>query len=76
MQENTKRNILLCAAAKGSFWTRLSFFIMGTGCIRYKQYVRGLIYLLTQIGFFCFLKNCDCFWQGIAKIGNDDTVSE
>ena len=27
------------------------------GCIRYKQYVRGLIYLLTQIGFFCFLKN-------------------
>ena len=55
MQENTKRNILLCAAAKGSFWTRLSFFIMGTGCIRYKQYVRGLIYLLTQIGFFCFL---------------------
>lgn len=57
MQENTKRNILLCAAAKGSFWTRLSFFIMGTGCIRYKQYVRGLIYLLTQIGFFCFLKN-------------------
>ena len=57
MQENTKRNILLCAAAKGSFWTRLSFFIMGTGCIRYKQYVRGLIYLLTQIGFVCFLKN-------------------
>ena len=57
MQENTKRNILLCAAAKGSFWTRLAFFIMGTGCIRYKQYVRGLIYLLTQIGFFCFLKN-------------------
>ena len=57
MRENTKRNILLCAAAKGSFWTRLSFFIMGTGCIRYKQYVRGLIYLLTQIGFFCFLKN-------------------
>ena len=49
--------IFICAAAKGSFWTRLSFFIMGTGCIRYKQYVRGLIYLLTQIGFLCFLKN-------------------
>ena len=48
MQENTKRNILLCAAAKGSFWTRLSFFIMGTGCIRYKQYVRGLIYFFDS----------------------------
>ena len=57
MRGNAKRNILISAAAKGSFWTRLSFFIMGTGCIRYKQYVRGLIYLLTQIGFFCFLKN-------------------
>ena len=52
MRKNAKQNILISAAAKGGFWTRLSFFIMGTGCIRYKQYVRGLIYLLTQIGFF------------------------
>lgn len=60
MQEKTKRNILLCAAAKGSFWTRLSFFIMGTGCIRYKQYVRGLIYLLTRSGFSASLKILRC----------------
>ena len=57
MRKNAKQNILISAAAKGGFWTQLSFFIMGTGCIRYKQYVRGLFYLLTQIGFFCFLKN-------------------
>ena len=48
MRRNAKQNILISAAAKGSFWTRLSFFIMGTGCIRYKQYVRGLIYFFDS----------------------------
>ena len=57
MRRKTKQNILICAAAKGSIWTRLSFIIMGSGCICYKQYVRGLIYLLTQIGFAFFFKN-------------------
>lgn len=57
MRRKTKQNILICVAAKGSIWTRLSFIIMGSGCICYKQYVRGLIYLLTQIGFAFFFKN-------------------
>lgn len=57
MGGNAKQNILVCAAARGSIWTRLSFLVMGTGCIRYKQYARGMIYLLTQIGFFYFLQN-------------------
>lgn len=54
MPGNSKQNTLVCAAAKGSFWTRLSFVVMGAGCIRYKQYARGLIYLLTQLAFFLF----------------------
>ncbi len=30
---------------------------MGAGCIRYGQYVRGLLYLLTQTLFFFFFRN-------------------
>lgn len=57
MLKESKCNVLLCAATKGSFWTRLSFVVMGAGCIRYKQYIRGLLYFLMQIGFVLFFKN-------------------
>ena len=57
MRRKTDQNVLISAAAKGSIWTRLSFLVMGTGCVRYKQYVRGLIYFLTEIGFFYFFRN-------------------
>ena len=57
MRRKTNPNVLVSAAAKGSIWTRLSFFVMGTGCVRYKQYIRGLIYFLTEIGFFYFFQN-------------------
>ncbi len=57
MRRKTNQNVLILAAAKGSIWTRLSFLVMGTGCVRYKQYVRGLIYFLTEIGFFYFFRN-------------------
>ena len=57
MRTNSKSNVLGCAAIQGGFWTRLSFLIMGAGCIRHKQYVRGLLYLLIEIGFFGFFKN-------------------
>ncbi len=57
MQKESKRNILLCAAKKGSIWTRMSSVVMGAGCIRYGQYIRGLLYFLMQIGFVLFIKN-------------------
>ena len=57
MRRKTNQNVLISAAAKGSIWTRLSFLVMGTGCVRYKQYIRGLIYFLTEIGFFYFFRN-------------------
>ena len=57
MGRKTNHNILLCAAAKGSLWTRLSFAVMGAGCIRYKQYARGLMYLLIQVGFIFFFNH-------------------
>ena len=57
MRRKTNPNVLVCAAAKGSIWTRLSFLVMGAGCVRYKQYIRGLIYFLTEVGFFYFFRN-------------------
>lgn len=57
MRRKRNQNVLVSAAAKGSIWTRLSFLVMGTGCVRYKQYARGLIYFLTEIGFFHFFRN-------------------
>ena len=57
MRRKTNQNVLISAAAKGSIWTRLSFLVMGTGCVRYKQYVRGLIFFLTEIVFFYFFRN-------------------
>ena len=57
MRRKRNQNVLISAAAKGSIWTRLSFLVMGTGCVRYKQYARGLIYFLTEIGFFYFFRN-------------------
>ena len=57
MRRKTNSNVLVCAAVKGSIWTRLSFLVMGAGCVRYKQYIRGLIYFLTEVGFFYFFRN-------------------
>lgn len=57
MRKNISSYVLPQAAIHGSLWTRMSFLVMGTGCIRCRQYVRGLIYLFTEIGFFYFFKN-------------------
>ncbi len=57
MRRKTNPNVLVYAAAKGSIWTRFSFLVMGAGCVRYKQYIRGLIYFLTEVGFFYFFRN-------------------
>lgn len=56
MGRNKNQSILISAAARGSIWTRLSFLIMGTGCIRCRQYARGLLYFLSEVAFFCFFK--------------------
>ena len=57
MHREGKRYILADAAARGSLWTRLSFLVMGAGCIRYKQFVRGAAYLLSEVGFIFFFRD-------------------
>ena len=40
---------------KGNLWTKLSYFIMGTSCFRYKQLVRGFLFLFIQLCFIVFM---------------------
>ena len=51
-----RKNIFIASALEGSVWTRLSFFVMGAGCLRYGQYARGVLYLLSQLSFFAFFR--------------------
>ena len=43
---------------EGSLGTKLSHFIMGSGNFYHKQYIKGAIYLLLQIGFILFMVLC------------------
>ena len=54
---------------RGDFATRLSFLIMGFGCIRRGLYLRGFFYLLSQIAFWVFF-----FGFGITYIGKLPTL--
>ena len=40
---------------EGSLTTKLSYLIMGFGCIANKQFFRGFIYLLIEIAFILFM---------------------
>jgi len=39
----------------GNWKTRMSYLIMGFGCLANKQILRGILYLLVQIGFILFM---------------------
>ena len=38
----------------GNGWTRLSALVMGAGCLRYGQIVKGLLYLGFEALYFAF----------------------
>lgn len=40
---------------EGNWKTRLSMVIMGFGCLMYNQWLRGVLYLLFEIGFVLFM---------------------
>ena len=42
----------------GSIGTKLSHFIFGAGNIYHKQYIKGLLFLLLQIGIILFMVLC------------------
>lgn len=49
---------------RGDAATRLSFLLMGFGCLRRGRIFRGLLYLAAQIGFFLFLFSVGLPWAG------------
>jgi len=46
---------LLAFLKDGTLQTKLSVIIMGSGCFRYRQYAKGLMFLLAQTAYFAFL---------------------
>ena len=55
----------------GDFSTRLSFGVMGFGCLRRGRIARGLFYLLFQIGFWIFF-----FSVGLSSIRSLATLGD
>lgn len=53
-RENSLKEIIV-ALKDGSFPTRLSFFLMGSGQLLRRQFAKGGLYLLTQLLFIFFL---------------------
>ena len=39
----------------GNWITRTSFVVMGFGCFAYGQWLRGMLYLVLQVGFILFM---------------------
>ena len=44
---------LLIGMRQGDIWVKGSCLVMGLGCIKRKQIVKGLLYLAAEALFFC-----------------------
>ncbi len=70
-----KRNVLkelYQTFRDGDTSTRLSFLLMGFGCLRRGQIIKGLLYLAVQILFILFV--ISFAWQYLIKIGTLGSV--
>lgn len=56
----------------GDTATRVSYGVMGIGCIRHKQYLRGFLYLGYEIAFIVYMIFFG--WKYLSKIGSLGTV--
>lgn len=52
---------------KGDWKTRTSFLVMGFGCFMHKQFLRGALYLIFEVGFILFMVFSGGFYLG--KLG-------
>ncbi|MCI8387692.1 MAG: sugar ABC transporter permease [Clostridiales bacterium] len=59
---------------RGDWATKLSFLVMGFGCLRRGQVVKGLLYLLVQIAFWIFFLGFGIVY--IAKLGTLGTETQ
>lgn len=50
---------------KGDWSTKLSYLIMGTGCMFKGQVIKGLLFLATEVGYICYMSMFA--WQYLSK---------
>ena len=58
----------------GDWKTRMSFLIMGFGCLAHTQILRGVLYLLVEVGFVLFMIFSGSYYLG--KLGTLGTVDQ
>ncbi|MDD2429948.1 MAG: sugar ABC transporter permease [Eubacteriales bacterium] len=51
----------------GDAATRASFLIMGFGCLKRRQFIKGMLYLAAQVLFFAYM--IGFAWQYLGKLG-------
>jgi arabinogalactan oligomer/maltooligosaccharide transport system permease protein len=51
----SKRPNLIGIIKHGGFSTKLSMLVMGFGCLRYGQVIKGLLYLAAQVAFIMYM---------------------
>ncbi|NLM35638.1 MAG: sugar ABC transporter permease [Clostridiales bacterium] len=56
------RTLFFNALKKGNLVTKLSFIVMGLGCILRGQIVKGLIFLAIQVGFIAYISNTGWYY--------------
>lgn len=62
------------AARYGDWRTRLTFLVMGAGSLTRGQVVRGLLYLLVQVGYIAYMVLFG--WGYISRLGTLGTVTQ
>ncbi len=65
---------MVTAVKRGDVFTRLSFIIMGSGCLFHGQVGRGLLYLTAQILFFLYLFGFG--WPYLSKLSTLGTETQ
>lgn len=63
---------ILTAVKDGDVWTKLSLVFMGAGYFGRKQYVKGILITLIELGFFLFTFGFS--WEYIGKLNTLGTV--
>lgn len=59
---------------QGGWMTHLSLLVMGSGCLRYRQFAKGLLYLASEAMFLWFF--CRFGWQYLIKLGTLGTNAQ
>lgn len=64
---------LLSIWRQGDAATRTSFLVMGFGCLKRKQYIKGLLFLMAQVLYIAYMTGFA--WQYISKVDTLGTAA-